>query len=233
MASAIEDLLETMRRLRGPGGCPWDHEQTHQSLREPLMEEVAELLDTIDREDFAHMREELGDVLLQVVFHSQIAAEAGRFDFDAVAREINDKLIRRHPHVFGSGQLSDSAAVLSQWEDIKAQEKKNGPEPVGRFKRLPPALPALLQAWNVAKQLQKFQIPLDQVLADANGAVADSKVDGTMTQATEGNDPPLHSGQAGEQLFRIVYAMRIAGIEPESALRQFVHGLVDKLNSDR
>lgn len=233
MASAIEDLLETMRRLRGPGGCPWDHEQTHQSLREPLMEEVAELLDTIDREDFAHMREELGDVLLQVVFHSQIAAEAGRFDFDAVAREINDKLIRRHPHVFGSGQLSDSAAVLSQWEDIKAQEKKNGPEPVGRFKRLPPALPALLQAWNVAKQLQKFQIPLDQVLADANGTVADSKVDGTMTQATEGNDPPLHSGQAGEQLFRIVYAMRIAGIEPESALRQFVHGLVDKLNSDR
>ncbi|HVU39330.1 MAG TPA: MazG family protein, partial [Opitutales bacterium] len=129
--SAIDDLRHTMARLRGPGGCPWDIEQTHQSICDCLVEEVAELLDAIDRNDFPHMREELGDLLLHVVMHAQMASEAGQFNFDDVAREINDKLIRRHPHVFGDVNLPDTDAVLKQWDAIKAAEKKNGPAAEG------------------------------------------------------------------------------------------------------
>ena len=121
---AIDELLETMARLRAQDGCPWDREQDHQSIAECLVDECSELLETIDRLDMDHMREELGDVLLQVVFHSQLARESGHFDFEAVAREINDKLIRRHPHVFGEGSLDTSDQVLHQWDAIKALEKK-------------------------------------------------------------------------------------------------------------
>lgn len=205
-----------MARLRGPGGCPWDHEQTHQSLREPLIEEAAELLDTIDREDYDHMREELGDVLLQVVFHCQIAAEQGRFDFADVAREINDKLIRRHPHVFGDGNLSDSAAVLQQWEAIKAAEKRNGPAAKGLFKRLPPALPALTHAWNVAKQIRKLDLRHPQVPPRA-----------ASRERAQSLDPQ----QAGQQLFELVCALYEAGIEPESALRSFSGQLLRDLEA--
>src|SRR5471030_3287646 len=150
--SAIDDLRQTIARLRGPGGCPWDQEQTHASLVRCLIDEVSELIDTIDRMDLPHMREELGDVLIQVVFHAQLAAERGDFDFDDVAREINEKLVRRHPHVFGTGKLDTSEQVLAQWEIIKAQEKKNGPAQKGNvFKDLPPRLPALMFAEAVWK----------------------------------------------------------------------------------
>ena len=125
--SAIDDLIQTMARLREPGGCPWDQEQTHASLVRCLIDETSELIDAIDRGDLPHMREELGDVLIQVVFHARLAEEAGQFTFDDVAREINEKLIRRHPHVFGSGKLDTSEQVITQWDAIKATEKKNGP----------------------------------------------------------------------------------------------------------
>jgi len=114
LMSAIEELRLTIARLRGPGGCPWDQEQTHGTLVRCLIDEVSELIDTIDRLDFPHMREELGDVLIQVVFHAQLAEEAGHFDLEAVAREVNDKLIRRHPHVFGEGRLDTSDEVITQ-----------------------------------------------------------------------------------------------------------------------
>src|SRR5580698_9839091 len=121
--SAIDDLCSTVARLRAPDGCPWDREQTHQTLTRCLIDECSELLDTIDRMDLPHMREELGDVLIQVIFHAQLAEEAGRFDLEDVAREVNEKLIRRHPHVFGDGKLETSAQVLTQWDLIKAREK--------------------------------------------------------------------------------------------------------------
>src|SRR5690606_8208392 len=156
--SAMEELKETMARLRAPDGCPWDREQTHQSIARCLVEECAELLDTIDRMDMDHMREELGDVLLQVIFHAQMAEEAGHFSFEDVAAEINEKLVRRHPHVFGSVCLGDSDQVLKQWEEIKAQEKANHPAAQGLFKDLPPSLPALLYAWDFVKQLQKKEM---------------------------------------------------------------------------
>ncbi|HQF40128.1 MAG TPA: MazG family protein [Opitutaceae bacterium] len=205
--SAVEDLRRTVARLRAPGGCPWDIEQTHQSLAVCLIEECAELLDTIDRLDMEHMREELGDVLIQVVFHAQLAEEKGLFDLEAVAREINEKLIRRHPHVFGTGKLDTSAQVITQWEQIKATEKKNGNQPVatGVFKRQPPALPALLNALEVYKQIHKKKLP-------ASGVIDEARVAQLAAGLTE--------AEAGRKLFELAAACRQAGIDPESALRR-------------
>ena len=205
--SSVEDLRRTVARLRGPGGCPWDQEQSHQSLAVCLSEECAQLLDTIDRLDMPHMREELGDVLIQVVFHAQLAEEKGLFDLEAVAREINEKLIRRHPHVFGEGKLDTSAQVIDQREKIKAGEKKNGAQPVacGTFKRQPPQLPVLLQALEIYKQIQKKKLP-------AEGLVDDLYV----MQIAEG----LTEAKAGRMLFELAAACRRAGVDPESALRR-------------
>ncbi len=205
--SAVEELRRTVARLRGPGGCPWDQEQTHQSLAICLVEECAELLDTIDRSDMEHMREELGDVLIQVVFHAQLAEEKGLFDLEAVAQEINDKLIRRHPHVFGTGKLDTAEQVVVQWEQIKATEKKNGAQPVatGVFKRQPPGLPTLVNALEVYKQIHKKRLPADGLIDET--AVA--------TQAAG-----LSEAEAGRRFFELVAACRKAGIDPESALRR-------------
>src|SRR6185503_4791219 len=167
--SAMDDLKATMARLRAPDGCPWDQEQTHASLVRCLVDEVSELIDTIDRNDLPHMREELGDVLIQVVFHAQIAAEQGLFNFDDVARDINEKLIRRHPHVFGTGKLDTSEQVIAEWEKIKATEKKNGPAANESkvFKELPPRLPALMFAEAVWKQIEKKALPVEGLIDTA------------------------------------------------------------------
>jgi len=202
--SAIEDLMKTMVRLRGSDGCPWDREQTHQSLARCLIEETAELLEAIDGNDMEHMREELGDVLLQVVFHARIAEEAGHFSFDEVASEINQKLIRRHPHVFGSATAKNSEEVHKQWDEIKAAEKTNRPDPEKVFKDLPKVLPALLYAWDLTKQLQKKEL-LDEIPSRER----------IETLAGE-----LDEESAGEKLFEIAAACRLAGIDPESALRR-------------
>src|ERR1700674_5694015 len=115
----ITRLLQIMARLRGPGGCPWDREQTHQSIRHNLIEECYEAIDALDEKKMDDFRDELGDLLLQVVFHAQMAQDAGKFKFDDVAKSISDKLVRRHPHVFGNKTAKDSADVLRQWEAIK------------------------------------------------------------------------------------------------------------------
>jgi XTP/dITP diphosphohydrolase/tetrapyrrole methylase family protein/MazG family protein len=168
---------------------------------------VSELIDTIDRGDVQHMREELGDVLIQIVFHAQIEAEAGRFDFDDVARDINEKLVRRHPHVFGEARVGSSAEVLVEWEKIKAQERKAGPAPrVGAvFKELPPRLPALMFAEAVCRQLDQKKLPADGVVD--RPAVA---------RRAEG----LDAEQLGRQLFELVAAARARGLDPEGALRR-------------
>lgn len=213
----MQELRETMARLRGPDGCPWDREQTHESLGKPLIDETAELLDTIDRGDMEHMREELGDVLLQVVFHAQLASEAGHFDFDDVAREINEKLVRRHPHVFGEAKLGNSEEVLREWEAIKAREKKNGPETTGVFKHLPPSLPALHFCSDVLKQVEK------------NGL---EHVDLPETEGVDSLAEGLDEEQAGQLLLQTVWACRRAGIDAESALRRTTRRLVDAIERD-
>lgn len=213
--SAIDELRKTMARLRAPDGCPWDQEQTHQSLCDNLIEEVAELLETIDRNDFAHMREELGDVLLQVVFHAQMADEAGHFNFDDVAQEINDKLVRRHPHVFGDLNLGSSAEVLKEWDAIKAREKKNGPKQKGVLKALPQSLSSILTARELAKQIKKLNLQVDSIDKDAVAVKAED-IDETVL---------------GRQLFEWISAAQLAGIDPESALRRETQKVIDEIEA--
>jgi len=204
--SPIDELRQTMARLRAPDGCPWDREQTHQTLTRCLIDECSELLDTIDRNDIPHMREELGDVLIQVVFHAQLAAERGDFNFDDVAREINEKLVRRHPHVFGDGRADTSAQVIEVWEKVKAGEKAaSGKTESTVFKQLPPRLPALMFAEEVAKRIEKKSLPAADVIDEPHIRNLAS----TLTAAS-----------AGQLLFGLAAACRRAGIDPESALRQ-------------
>jgi XTP/dITP diphosphohydrolase/tetrapyrrole methylase family protein/MazG family protein len=213
--SAIEDLIKTVAALRDPEtGCPWDIEQDHQSITECLIDECCELLQTIDRLDMEHMEEELGDVLLQVVMHAQMAREAGKFDFDSVCREVNEKLVRRHPHVFGENRLGDSKEVLVQWDQIKASEKKRGPEQTGRFKDLPNQLPALMFAKDVYKQIQKQNM-------DAKDLIDQMAIDTVGDTIDEDN--------LGKQLFEIAAACRAKGLDPESALRRYSQNVVDTL----
>jgi XTP/dITP diphosphohydrolase/tetrapyrrole methylase family protein/MazG family protein len=202
-------------RLRAPDGCPWDREQTHQTLARCLIDECSELLDTIDRLDLPHMREELGDVLVQVVFHAQLAAERGEFDFDDVAREINEKLVRRHPHVFGANRLDTSAQVLVQWDAIKRTERQTaGKDEPAVFKNLPPQLPALMYAEAVWKQIERKSLP------------ATALVDGAGIRRLGAG---LTEESLGRQLFELAAAAQAGGMDPEGALRRetsrVVHGV--------
>lgn len=204
--SEINALRKTIARLRAPGGCPWDIEQTHQSLTRCLIDECSELLDTIDRLDMPHMREELGDVLIQVIFHAQIAEEGGHFDLEDVAREVNEKLIRRHPHVFGTGKLDTSDEVISQWEKIKIEEKKKaGKAESGTFKEQPPRLPALMYAEAIWKQIEKRKLPVEGL------------VDAAKVSALSGT---LNDAALGRMLFEIAAACRARGLDPEGSLRR-------------
>src|SRR5216117_3717047 len=141
--SPFNRLCDIVAKLRGPGGCPWDREQTHESLLPALIEEAYEVTEAAREKNDAHFREELGDLLLLVVMHAEIATETDRFNIDDVVRDISDKLIRRHPHVFGTSDARDSGAVLKQWEAIKRQEKKSDSHYLAS---LPKALPALVRA---------------------------------------------------------------------------------------
>ena len=213
--SAIEELIQTVAALRQPGtGCPWDIEQDHQSIAECLIDECCELLQTIDRLDMDHMEEELGDVLLQVVMHAQMGQETGDFDFESICREVNDKLVRRHPHVFEASDLRTSEAVVAQWEQIKAGERKRGPKQSGKFKDLPRQLPALMFALDVYKQIQKQDMPTDGV------------IDRTAINTATGS---LDEANLGKQLFEVAAACRNKGIDPESALRRYTQKVVDTL----
>ncbi len=154
--AAINDLLSVMARLRAPDGCPWDREQDHRSLRLHAVEEVYELMDAIDAGDDHEMLEELGDLLLQVVFHCQLAAERGAFDFEQVARNITDKLLRRHPHVFGDVKVKNVDEVWTNWETIKRAEKAGTHrERVSVLDGIPRHLPALLRTEKLVKKARK------------------------------------------------------------------------------
>lgn len=204
--SALHELRQTIATLRAPDGCPWDQEQTHESLVRCLIDEVSELIETIDRADMDHMREELGDVLIQVYFHAQIAEEAGLFDLEAVAGEVNEKLIRRHPHVFGDHQkLDTSGQVITKWEEIKAQEKKHGAPSTGLFKHQPPRLPATMYAEAAWKQIVKQKLP-----------VPDSAAEKNVKQTAES----LTDEELGERLWVLAAAARSRGLDPEGALRR-------------
>lgn len=216
--SEIQRLREIVAKLRAPDGCPWDIEQTHQSLSRCLVEETSEVLETIDNQNMPAMREELGDLLLQVVMHSQIAEEAESFDLEDVAREINEKLIRRHPHVFGEGaELESADEVLARWDEIKVAEKAaKGVSPDKRkiFRDLPPRLPALLFALDVYKR------------ADKAGLAAKASWNEPERNTSEAEPD---EGKMGRELFLLVSACRKAGVDPESALRRYASEMVEEL----
>ena len=159
---AIEDLLKVMARLRSPTGCPWDREQDHMTLRRHSIEEVYELIDAIDNRDDHEMAEELGDLLLQVVFHCQLASERGAFDFEKVTRHLVDKLIRRHPHVFGTTKVKDVDEVWANWEQIKKAEKVGTKhERPSALDGIPKHLPALLRVEKLVKKARKAKLISD------------------------------------------------------------------------
>jgi XTP/dITP diphosphohydrolase len=213
--SALLDLVATETRLRGPGGCPWDAEQTHASLARHLVEEVYETLDAIEEDDSAgggpeHLREELGDLLLQVVFHAQIAEDAGEFDVDTVARGITEKLVRRHPHVFGDVQVGSASEVLRNWETIK-REQEGRTDPLAG---IPSALPAL----QLAAKLQKRVGDTGFAWPDRDRPAA--KVGEALEEVTAAEGEEALERGVGELLFAVVALAREHGVEPEAALRR-------------
>jgi tetrapyrrole methylase family protein / MazG family protein len=210
------DLVKVMARLRAPGGCPWDHEQTHRSLARHLLEETYETLDAIDAGDGVALRDELGDVLLQVVFHAQIAADEGAWDVDDVADGIVRKLIRRHPHVFGDVQVSGSAEVLTNWEKIKADEK--GGDPGDLEDDIPAALPSLARAAKVQRRAAGWGFEwrsTEGALGALREEVAELEAATTPDEAEE---------EIGDVLFAAVAVARRHGVDPEGALRRTIRG---------
>lgn len=195
---AINDLLDVMARLRSPTGCPWDREQDHLSLRFHAVEEVYELMDAIEAGDDHEMAEELGDLLLQVVFHCQLANERGVFDFDEVARRIVEKLIRRHPHVFGDSNAKTVDAVWAQWEQIKKAEKHGTKhERPSALDGIPKHLPALLRAEKLVKKARKAKLldqPKGKSAARAKNEIAKQLFE--LTQLAQGQ------GWSAEELLR-------------------------------
>lgn len=210
----MEDLKEIMALLRSPEGCPWDREQTHDSIRRNFVEEVYEAIDAIDRRDDANLREELGDVLLQVVFHARIAQEGGRFDLDDVTDEVCKKLVRRHPHIFGGLPADTSEEALKNWDQIKKEEK--GQKTASQsLEQISISLPALLYADKMQSRAAKGGWTF------AQGEAALEELDrrlGLLRQAAARGE--TGEQELGELLFAAVQAGRDRGIDPEKALYQ-------------
>ncbi|MGB7434519.1 MAG: nucleoside triphosphate pyrophosphohydrolase [Candidatus Acidiferrum sp.] len=225
----FEKLVALMGRLRAPNGCPWDREQTHATLRTYLIEEAYEVLDALDSTDDAKFAEELGDLLLQVLFHAQIAHEEGRFDINDVMREIYEKMIRRHPHVFGEKQAKDAAEVLRNWERIKAEERKGKMKEGGPAKEpaeapsvlegVPRTLPALLEANQLTRKAARIGFDWESV--DGIFEKLEEEVHELReVLAARPADASRVEGEVGDILFVAVNLARFLDIDPEIALKK-------------
>lgn len=210
----FEDLLEIMEKLRAPGGCPWDQEQTHESLTKCMIEEAYEAVDAINEGSKEKIIEELGDVLLQVVFHAQIGKENKTFDIDDISHTISEKLVYRHPHIFKNEVLKDSQAVLRRWEDLKKQEKGHT-SVTQSMESVPRNFPALMRASKVQKkaQLVGFDWP------DIEGALLKIKEETKELEETIlEKDKDRQMSEMGDLLFSVVNVCRFLDIDPEKAL---------------
>lgn len=215
-AQEFTKLIEIMGALRAPGGCPWDREQTLGSLRRYAVEETYEVVDAIDREDWAALAEELGDLQLQIVFQSVIAREEGLFDITRVLRTINEKLIRRHPHVFGNEPLDTAEEVKARWEEIKAREKPRSRD-AGRLDGVPRNQPALLEARQIG--VKAAQAGFDWRCFDELGDKLDEEF-GELREAISSGENDSIEDEVGDLLFMAVNVARFAGADPELALRR-------------
>jgi tetrapyrrole methylase family protein / MazG family protein len=222
----FEKLVAIQKRLRAPGGCPWDREQTHQTLRSYLIEEAYEVLDALESGDDEKFAEELGDLLLQVTFHSQIASEQGRFTVSDVIRAIHEKMIRRHPHVFGEKRAKDSAEVLKNWQRIKAQERqeKQPPgssttaqrKPESALDGVPVAIPAALVSLQLTKKAARTGFDWE----DTDGIFDKLHEETTEIQhALKAEDPAKIEEEIGDLLFAAVNLARFVNVDPEIALK--------------
>jgi len=213
---SFEDFQEIIARLRAPDGCPWDREQTHLSLRPYLLQEAYEVLEALDREDMQELQEELGDLLLQIALHTQIATEEGDFNMTDVLHSISSKLIRRHPHVFGEVEVHSVDNVLQNWEKIKAEERKgNGnSHQTGMLDGIPLALPALTQADQIQRRVQHVGFDwqtIEPVIA---------KVHEELEELLAAQTPEERQAEGGDLLFAVVNLLRWMEIDPETALRE-------------
>jgi nucleoside triphosphate diphosphatase len=217
-------FCDIVAKLRAPGGCPWDREQTHESLLPALIEEAYEVAEAARAKDDAHFREELGDLLLLVVMHAEIAREDGRFNIDDILREISDKLVRRHPHVFGTSNARDSGAVLKQWEAIKREEKKADSHYLAS---LPKALPALLRAQKAQSKTARVNFDWTEV-RDVIAKVEEELRE--MKEAIASQDRVRIEDEIGDVLFAIVNLARKRKIDAESALQGATDKFVARFN---
>jgi len=215
MTTPIDELRAIVARLRAPDGCPWDREQTHLTLRGSLIEEAYETVEAIENADDPHFCEELGDLLLQVVMHSQMASETGRFTFDDVTAGLSAKLVRRHPHVFGEVKAADTSAVLQRWEEIKRAEKGN--THTSLLDGVSSALPALLHAEKITKKAARvgfdWESPV-QVIGKIREELAETE------EALEHGGEDKIEEEFGDLLFAAVNLARKIKVEPEVALRR-------------
>ena len=218
--STFAELVAIMARLRGADGCPWDRQQTHATLKPYLLEETYEALEAIDAEDDAELCKELGDVLLQVVFHAQIAAEEGRFDIEAVGQAIVDKLIRRHPHVFDDARADGADEVLRRWEQIKKQERQEqGEAAPSSLEGIPKHLPALMRAHQIQARVARQGFDWDGI----DGALDKIEEEfAEVRKAWETGGAAAVEEEFGDLLFSLVNASRFLNVEPEQALRRAV-----------
>jgi MazG family protein len=231
VGAEFDKLVGVMSRLRAPGGCPWDHEQTHATLRTYLIEEAYEVLDALDSKDDAKFAEELGDLLLQVLFHAQIAREESRFSIADVIREIYEKMIRRHPHVFGEKRAKDAAEVLKNWEIIKQQERKtkegkdsDGAQagvsvPPSVLDGVPRTLPALLEALQLTRKAARVGFDWGAVDGIFEKLQEETRELHEVLGAREKNAARIE-GELGDILFVAVNLARFLDVDPELALKK-------------
>lgn len=255
MSQSFDRIVEIMAALRAPGGCPWDRKQTHESLKPYLLEETYEVLETIDQQDKRKLREELGDVLLQVLFHSQIASEEGTFTVTDVMNQLGDKLIRRHPHVFqkspdGEGAIN-SDQVLHRWEEIKRAERRESGRTGSVLHDIPKTLPALLRAYQVqaraarvgfdwpdnAEGLEQVSAKIDEELGELRrvtrpyGAHRDEAPDSSQPdQSRPETGRDTMEAEFGDVLFSMVNFARHLKINPEDALRQATNRFAERFH---
>lgn len=224
-AEAFRRVVEVMAQLREPGGCPWDAEQTHASLARHLLEETYETLEAIDHDDLEALRDELGDLVLQVVFHSKIASEEGAFTISDVLDDLRQKLIRRHPHVFGDVEVSDAEQVHKNWERIKRQEKDTGV-----LSGIPRELPALARAAKIYRRAVGVGFTfetVDEVLKDLEDEIAELRAE--ITKPTP--DPRLVASELGDVMFSAVCVGQGFGIEAEASLRTMLDRFTVRFSS--
>lgn len=208
----LEELIDVVAKLRAPNGCPWDREQTHTSLRPNMLEEAYEAVDAIDENDMAHLREELGDVLLQVLLHSQIASESNEFTLDDVAKELKEKLIHRHPHVFGTAKINNADDVLKTWDKLKSEEKTERKSAMDGLSR---SQAALISAQKISKRAVKtgFEWPNEESLYDCVMSEIEE-----FKEAEIEKDKNHMEEEMGDILFAIVNLARWNKIDAEQAL---------------